>query len=157
LALELDHSGPIEIIPPDDPTATSGVRYRYAEGVEIEHGGPSGCVFFGERGTLHIDRGTLTSEPEEIVSAPLGDDAVRLPESPGHHRNWIDCVKSRQTPVADVEFGARTVSTIHLGNLAYWHRKTLRWDPAAWKFDDQTDPALLDIDRRDPWALPSVD
>ena len=34
------------------------------------HGGPSGCVFHGENGTLHIDRGRLTSDPEEIVKAP---------------------------------------------------------------------------------------
>ncbi len=45
------------IIPPDDPAATSGVRYVFEDGLEIVHGGPSGCVFHGTEGTLHIDRG----------------------------------------------------------------------------------------------------
>lgn len=156
-ALELDASGPTEIIPPDDANATSGVRYRYDEGVEIEHGGKSGCVFHGANGTLHIDRGVLTSEPEEIVKTPLGENDVKLPTSPGHHRNWIDCIKSRERPVADVEIGARTVTTIHLGNLAYWHHKPFRWDPKKWEFVDPDDNQWLDYSRRAPWLLPLID
>ncbi len=155
-ALNMDKSGPVEIIPPDDPKATRGVRFLYDNGVEMVHGGPSGCTFHGENGTLHIDRGRLSSEPEEIVKTPLGKDDVHLPKSPGHHRNWIDCIKSREAPVAEVEKGARTVSIIHLGNLAYWNQKKLRWDPQQWKFADAADNQLLDRQRRDPWQLPKV-
>ena len=39
-ALDMDDSGPVEIIPPEDPTATSGVRFLYDNGVEMIHGGP---------------------------------------------------------------------------------------------------------------------
>jgi predicted dehydrogenase len=155
-ALDLDKTGPIEIIPPEDPAAITGVRYKYANGVEMVHGGPSGCVFHGERGTLRIDRGILTSDPEEIVKTPLAESEVHLPHSPGHHRNWLDCVKSRELPVADVEKGARTVTMIHLGNLAYWNRKTLKWDPEAWSFSDPANNQWLDYDRRDPWQLPDI-
>jgi predicted dehydrogenase len=155
-ALDLDKSGPTEIIPPEDPKALTGVRFKYAEGFEIVHGGPSGCVFHGERGTLHIDRGVLTSDPEEIVKTPLGEKDVHLPVTPGHHRNWLDSIKSRELPIADVEKGARTVTVIHLGNLAYWNHKTLRWDPQSWSFRDDSDNALLDVPRRDPWKLPEA-
>ena len=79
----------------------------------------SGRVFYGENGTVHIDRDHLESDSEEIVKTLLGEEDVYLPRSPGHHRNWLDCIKSRKAPVADVEKGARTVSMIHLGNLAY--------------------------------------
>ncbi len=156
-ALDLDKSGPVEIIPPEDPKALTGVRFKYAEGFEIVHGGPSGCVFHGERGTLHIDRGELTSDPEGIVKTPLGEKDVRLPITPGHHRNWLDSIKSRELPVADLEKGARTVTVIHLGNLAYWNHKTLRWDPTKWTFVDSTDNSMLDYQRRDPWQLPTVE
>ena len=155
-ALEMDQSGPIEIIPPDDPQATSGVRFIYASGVEMIHGGPSGCTFHGERGTLHIDRGQLTSDPEDIVKTPLGEDDVHLPKSPGHHRNWLDCIKSREAPVAEGEKGARTASIIHLGNLAYWNQKSLKWNPQQWEFTDPADNHLLDRQRRDPWQLPEL-
>ena len=155
-ALGMDESGPVEIIPPDDPEATSGVRFLYANGIEMIHGGPSGCVFHGENGTLHIDRGRLTSDHEEIVKTPLADDEVHLFKSPGHHRNWLDCIKSREAPVAEVEKGARTVTIVHLGNLAYWNQKRLKWNPKSWEFEEPADNQWLDRERRDPWQLPEV-
>ncbi len=156
-ALGMDESGPVEIIPPEDPKANSGVKYVYANGIEMTHGGPGGCVFTGTKGTLHIDRGHLSSDPPEIVKQPLGDDEVHLYDSPGHHRDWINCIRSRKRPVADVQIGARSVTVVHLGNLAYWHRRKLRWDPQNWRFlgDDEAN-TWLDRRRRDPWQLPEV-
>ena len=46
--------------------------YRYANGVIMIHGGPSGCTFTGTEGTLRIDRDHLTSDPDSIVKEPLG-------------------------------------------------------------------------------------
>lgn len=156
-ALDMDHSGPVKIIPPEDESAKSGVRYIYANGIEMVHGGPSGCVFHGSEGQLRIDRGHLSSTPESIVKEPLGEDDVHLPKSPGHHRDWLDCIKSREKPVADVEYGARTVSIIHLGNIAYEQRRTLEWDPERWTFQDEADNQFMDRERRDPWQLPTID
>jgi predicted dehydrogenase len=156
-ALDMDHSGPVEIIPPDDPKATQGVRYFYANGIEMVHGGPGGCLFTGTKGTLHIDRGKLESDPPEIVKEPLRDDEVHLRKTPGHHRDWLDCIRSREKPICDVEVGARSVTVVHLGNLAYWHRRKLRWDPQQWRFvDDEEANGWLDYQRRGPWALPEV-
>jgi hypothetical protein len=61
---------------------------------------------------------------------------VRLSRSPGHHRNWLDCIKTRQRPVADVEIGVRTATLVHLGHLAYWRRRKLRWNPETRRFVD---------------------
>jgi predicted dehydrogenase len=156
--LGTDDSGPIEVILPQDPAAQTGVKFRYASGVEMTHGGPSGCVFTGERGTLHIDRGHLSSTPESIVKDPLGENEVHLPHSPGHHRNWLDCVRSRQRPVADVEIGARSVAICILGNLAYWNGRGFKWDAAKWRFvgDDEANRRYLDRERRGGWTLPTA-
>ena len=154
-ALDLDRTGPVEVIPPSDPSATSGVRFLYANGLEIIHGGPSGCTFTGTRGTLRIDRGVLSSDPPEIVKQPLSSSEVRLYQSPGHHRNWLDCIRSRKDPVADVEAGARTVALTQLGNLAYWSATPLKWDPVKWRFEGPRHNRWLDRPRRDPWKLPS--
>lgn len=156
-ALGMDASGPVEIIPPEDPSKGAGVRYIYANGVEMTHGGPSGCTFTGTEGTLRIDRGHLSSDPEGAIKEPLADDEVHLYDSPGHHRDWINCIRQRERPVADVEIGARSVTVCHLGNLAYWHGRKLKWDPQKWNFgDDQEANGWLDYDRRDPWQLPAV-
>ena len=75
----------------------------------------------------------------------------------GHHRNWLDCIRSRNRPLADVEIGARSVAITILGNLAYWNGRHLRWDPAKWAFvDDAEANRWLDRERRGPWQLPAI-
>jgi predicted dehydrogenase len=155
--LGMDESGPVEILPTMSPQAHHGVTYRYASGVVMVHGGPSGCTFTGDKGTLRIDRDHLTSDPPSIVKTHLDAKEVHLAKSPGHHRNWIDCIRSRQRPLADVEIGARSVAITILGNLAYWNRRPLRWDPIKWEFvNDAEANGWLDRERRDPWQLPSI-
>jgi predicted dehydrogenase len=156
-ALGMDASGPVEVIPPSEAKDVVGARLVFASGVEVIHGGPSGCTFEGTAGKLYIDRGRLTSEPESIVKTPLADKEVHLFRSPGHHRNWLDCIRSRQRPVADVEIGARSVTMCHLINLAYWYRRKLRFDPVQWAILDDTEAGQwVDRPRRDPWQLPAV-
>jgi predicted dehydrogenase len=163
-ALGMDESGPIEIIPPEDPKAEKGLRYIYANGVVVYHAdkddeGKSvrGLTFAGSDGKIFVDRGYLKSAPEEIIKQPLGVHDVRLYKSPGHQRDWIECVRSRRRPLCDVEIGARSVTVCHLGNLAYWNHRKLRWDPDHWQFvEDAEANKWLDREHRDPWKLPAV-
>jgi hypothetical protein len=49
------------------------------------------------------------------------------------------------------------VTVCHLGNLVYWNRKRLKWDPEAWHFvGDAEANSWLDRERRDSWQLPEV-
>ncbi|MGQ9591235.1 MAG: Gfo/Idh/MocA family protein [Planctomycetota bacterium] len=151
-----DESGPVEIIPPEGKEAR-GVRWVYENGVELVHGGPRGVLFVGTDGEINVDRGWIQSKPPEILKTPLGEKDVRLYKSPGHQRDWLACVRERRRPICDVEVGARSVTVCHLGNIAYWERKKLRWDPKAWKLlGDDAPTELLDRERRDPWQLPAL-
>jgi hypothetical protein len=48
-----------------------------------------------------------------------------------HARNFLDCIKSRNTPTADVETGHRTVTACHLANISLrLDGRTIRWDAA---------------------------
>lgn len=162
--LGMDDSGPVEIIPPDDPKAQRGVRFVYANGVVVIHGGEyepgkrgRGVTFVGTDGKIFVDRGYKASDPEQIIKQPLGEKDVHLYESPGQQRDWLNCVRSRKRPICDVEIGARSVTVCHLGNLAYWNHRTLHWDPKEWRFvnDDEANK-WLDRERREPWQLPRV-
>jgi predicted dehydrogenase len=148
-----DDSGPVEVLPPQDERATKGVTFVYDDGVKVIHGGPSGVTFVGTEGFIHVDRDKLIAVPEAILKEPLGERDVHLPEAPGHHEDWLECIRTRRRPIADVEVGARSVTVCHLGNLAYWHRRALRWDPKAWHFvgDDEAN-AWLDYERARPLA-----
>ncbi|HZQ93581.1 MAG TPA: hypothetical protein VFA67_01150, partial [Candidatus Sulfotelmatobacter sp.] len=155
--LAMDDSGPVEIIPPKDPKATTGLRYLYSNGVEVVHGPGGGVQFIGADGEITVTRGKLMSKPDAIVKTPIGEKDVHLYRSPGHQRDWLNCIRSRRMPICDVEIGARSVTVCHLGNLAYWNHRRLRWDPKAWRIigDDEANK-WLDRERRDPWQLPKV-
>ncbi|HEY3283699.1 MAG TPA: Gfo/Idh/MocA family oxidoreductase [Armatimonadota bacterium] len=162
--LGMDNSGPVEIIPPDDPKAESGLRYLYANGVEMIHGSHrdpdgkdrGGVHFVGTEGIVYVDRGQLMSWPDNIVKDPLGPSDKPLYKSPGHQQDWIDCIRSRKRPICDVEIGARSVTVCHLGNLAYWNHRRLKWDPAKWHFvGDAEADKWMDRPRRAPWKLPT--
>jgi predicted dehydrogenase len=150
-ALDMDQSGPTEIHPPE--RGDTGLRFVYANGVEMFHGGPSGCTFEGTEGTIYVDRGALRSTPGTILQQPLGDRDFRLPDVGTNHRqNWLDCIRTRRRPVADVEIGARSAQVCQLGNIGYWLRRALRWDPQREEFIDNAEANRLRArENRTPW------
>lgn len=155
--LGMDKSGPVEIIPPADEKAKSGVRYIYANGVEVVHGPGGGVQFIGSDGEITVNRGKLESKPAEIIKITLTDKDVHLYASPGHQRDWLNCIRTRKQPICDVEIGARSVTVCHLGNLAYWNHRKLRRDPKEWVFiDDEAANKWLDRERREAYQLPKV-
>ena len=142
--LGMDKSGPIEIVPPENPASGHGVRYIYANGAEVIHGGRSGVTFIGTDGEIFVNRGQLESKPDDIIKQPIGESEIHLYKAPGgshagHREDWVNCVLSRKQPNCPIETGARTVAVCHLGNIAYLHGeelggKSLKWDPQAWQF-----------------------
>ncbi len=153
--LGMDDSGPVEIIPPDDPKATKGVRYLYANGVEMIHDGGGGVTFVGTEGEIFVNRGKFKATPESLAQDPIPDDGVHLYKSNNHLQNFLDCVRSRQRPICDVEIGCRSVTVCHLGNLAYWNHRRLKWDPAKEQFigDPEANYYWLNPPKRGPWSL----
>jgi predicted dehydrogenase len=176
-ALGMDHTGPVEVWtegekfnPPTYKAPENRGRgeqlcripkiyYRYANGVtlKLDNGNPGGGIFIGDKGKIEIFRGRVTSNPAEIVKEPIKDDESRLYRSDNHMQNWLDCIKSREKPVADVEIGHRSGTVCHLGNIARWVGRRLRWDPVKECFpDDAAANALLDRPRRKPYQLPET-
>ena len=94
-------------------------------------GRSSGVSFHGDQGTLVIDRGGWkVYDNRENVTA----DATDLQST--HLRNFVDCVRSRQTPVADLAVGHVASSLCHLGNIAYRVGRELRFDANQLRFGD---------------------
>jgi predicted dehydrogenase len=134
------------------------VTHRYANGVEMIVGQgqrdiPDGTTFVGTKGTLFVNRGVLKTTPKEIASS-TEPTSVSLYESASHHRNFLDCVKSRQAPICDVEIGHRSATICHLGNIACRLQRKLVWDPVGEKFVGDEE-ASREISRayRSPWTL----
>ena len=150
----MDESGPVEVIPPDDPKATKGVRYIYANGVEVIHDGGGGVTFIGTDGQIFVNRGKFKATPESLAQDPIPDSGIHLYKSTDHLQDFLNCTHTRKRPICDVEIGCRSVTVCHLGNLAYWNHRRLKWDPAKEQFiGDPEANYWLDRAKRDPWKV----
>lgn len=176
-ALNSDHTGPVEVrceggrlepVVYTEPESTARgdvatsrdrrVRMRYANGIEVrlEDNGPqAGAEFIGDRGKIRIGNNEVTSNPPELVRTPPQDLKVRLPAIDNHFQDWLDAIKTRARPIADVEIGHRSAVICHLGNIARWIGRPLRWDPETETFPgDEEANQLLDRPRRAGFELP---
>lgn len=81
--------------------------------------------------------------------------AQSLPASHARHmRNFLDCVKSRQAPISDIEIGHRSTSTAILANIAYRTGHQISWDPKSETIQgDEEASKLLGPAYRAPWTL----
>jgi len=94
--------------------------------------------------------------PADATPVPYGQPAKGAgdaPEPMGHHaRHFIDCVKSRQRPIADVEDGHRVSVACHLANLSMQLGRKLTWDAQEEEIvGDNAANALLERPYRKPW------
>jgi len=172
-ALGMDDTGPVEVWTEggkfDPPTYTKSepkergdkichepkVFFRYANGVLVEPGEATmgGAIFFGEKGRVAISRGACESDPDELAIEALRRRPANFNDN--HQKNWLDCIKSRARPIADVEIGHRSATVCHLGNIARWTGRKLRWDPVKEEFvGDKEANQYLDRERRKPWVGP---
>jgi predicted dehydrogenase len=93
------------------------------------------------------DGKTPVVEPLSATGSNLGSN---------HARNFLDCVKSRKRPNADVEEGHRTAVMCHLGNIAMKVGRTLRWDAVKEEITGDSEAnQLLSRPYRKPWMLES--
>ncbi len=156
-AMDMDHSGPIRVTPPENATAGQELTFTYKSGIEMVHSskkGRGGCVFVGTEGEIFVSRRTLESTPGKILETPLAKNDFHLPEiASRHQQNWLDCIRSGEKPVADVEIGHRTNTVCMLANLGYQLGRELKWDPMKERFqgDKEANDQILQPDRK-PWS-----
>ena len=87
-----------------------------------------GIMFHGTNGTLVADYGSYKIFPEQGRMDGFKEPPVSLPRSPGHHREFLNAIRSRQLTSCDWSYGHRLTSVVHLGNLALKTAKKIRWD-----------------------------
>jgi predicted dehydrogenase len=166
--LGMDNSGPIAIegtatFPADkdlcEVNDTCRITYTYASGVTVVLGQqqkdiPDQVTFVGEKGRVHVTRRSITADPPELLQAEFTTSDQRLYKSADHYQNFLDCIKSREKPVADVEIGHRTATVCHLGNMAVRMGRKIQWDPAKEQIvGDAQAAAQLTRPYRAPWKL----
>jgi predicted dehydrogenase len=148
------------------PLVVFGI-YEASGGPALPHGE---IELQGTKGTLYVDEGgyrvvpsrpgqfqtwerliepTEHEQEEKAASADVGerDSTVHL------IRNFLDCVKTRATPLCPLEEGHRSTSFAHLGNIALETKSRIEWDPEKERVTNL--PAandLLHYEYRQPWS-----
>ena len=162
-ALGVDDSGPTEVsgtavfdaekrfTVPD----TVDMTYLYGDGLKVHFGQKyRSDAFYGEKGSLFVSRSKLESDPEDIIKQPIGPNEIHLYKSDDHHQNWLECIRSGNLPICDVEIGHRTAAACHLAKLSAVLGRKIRWDPAKEQVIDDPEAAAMTVPHyRAPWTL----
>ena len=116
----------------------------------------NGTMFIGDKGRIHVNRGGLYGKPvEELAENPLPDDAWRVRPSDDHMKNFFDCVRSREMPVAPAEIEHRVITCCHLTNISLrLGGRPLKWDAEKETIlgDDEAN-AMLQREQREGYRI----
>ncbi len=169
--LDFDGTGPLEIegkgeFPPEDAIWNTCTNYRInlkypGDVTMIMAGGHSdirgGTKWIGTDGWVWVDRGgfeSSNSEWNDLTRLPDNLRKVKLYESRNHHRNFLDCVKSRKPTITPVETAHRSAVPGHLGLISMKVGRKIKWDPEKEVIvGDAEATRLLSRDYRAPWKL----
>jgi len=139
--MDMDDSGPIEVeaqgeFPPDgalfDTPYHFTVNCRYPNGVtaSISDSNPRGVRFTGANGWLYVNRNTLEASDPAWTDPGFAPGPFRVYRSTEHHRNFLDCVKSREETVCPPGVAHRSCTPGFLAYASMFSGRKLRWDPA---------------------------
>jgi predicted dehydrogenase len=114
-----------------------------------------GTAFEGSEGWVHIDRTGINLQPEEPIDVKPETFKAGLVRSPGHVRNFLDCVKTRADTVCPVEAAVAADTLCHLADAATRLGRKLRFDFKTERFvnDAAANQRLKARPMRKPWHL----
>jgi hypothetical protein len=114
----------------------------------------SGTKWIGEKGWVWVDRSGIDAEPKKVLEEKIGPNEIQLFNSPGHWRNFLDCVKSRDATITPCEVAHRSATPGHLGQIAMLLGRKIRFKPETEEIiDDPTATRMLGNSMRSPWHL----
>ncbi len=135
---------------PEQPPDTFAITWKYPKFVmtytntfmpEAGYNADHGVYFYGTVGALHVNRTSYAARPLPVrrrANQPEPPPPPFVAEeksfryaigpSEAHARNFLDCVKSREKPLTDVETGFYSTLPLLLGVLAVRHNRMFTWD-----------------------------
>lgn len=168
--LNLDHTGPVEIEGYGEYPRTglwnTPTKYkltaRYANDLTmiIAGGhkdicnGRGGTKWIGEAGWIWVDRGGIDAHPKSLLNEKIGPNEIHLYRSPGHIREFLNCIKTRKTTLTPCEAAHRSATPGHLGQIAMRLGRTIRFNPETEEIlNDLTAGEMLGRPMRSPWSI----
>lgn len=161
-----DHTGPVEVegrgvFPASglyDCATAWDMTLHYGNGVELKfvdnQKQRQGVRFEGTEGWVFVKRGAIDAEPKSLLREQIEPEQRHLTVSNDHWGSFLECIKTRQTPVSSVDAAVRTDTVCHISDIAMRLGRKLRWDPQGEAFvDDVEANRWLSRAWRSPWRL----
>ena len=117
--------------------------------------GQLGTMFFGSKGRwIWVDRGGIKASDDKILKNRVSTKEFRFRRQGNHMTDWIQCIESREEPIAPVNAGHRSASIGHLGKIACTLGGSFKWDPAKEEvIDNPILNGMLTRKYRGDWTL----
>jgi hypothetical protein len=121
-----------------------------------QRGNTVGDIFYGADGYMLLDGGgfrVYKGENRELIMEEKGTRS----DAPEHMINFLNAVKSRKYTdlTADVEVGAKSMALVHMANISYRLKRTVKFDPVTWTFPGDAEAnALATREYRKPYVVP---
>ena len=159
-ALGKDNSGPVRII----PAGTEGndyIHFIYENDLLVANEPFTedenfGVKFASNNAWIQVFRGRFEASDPSLMPSDKGIDGEAVPYETGtpHLEDFIDAMRSRRDPIANIEAGHRTGSVGILGNIATDLQRPLNWDPTSERFvEDPEADKLLHREYRQGYSL----
>jgi hypothetical protein len=115
---------------------------------------PVGVTFTGDKGRVFVTRGSIKTDPEDLLEVTLKSTDKRLQVSNHHVLDFFESMRTRRDPVSPVESGHAATTLTLIADIATRVKRKLTWDWKAERFkgDDEAN-ALLKRPYRSPWKL----
>ena len=111
--------------------------------MKFYHGGTKNITYKGTEGELPGKHAAL--------KGPVEMERYR---GRGIFGDFVQSVLDRKPAFRDIEIAHRATTVCHLGNIAYWLGRPLKWDPVKEEIiDDPEASRWLDRPAREPWTL----
>jgi len=113
-----------------------------------------GTAFHGSDATLLVNREGCWLFPAAKGAEPeVWENKELAPSNLPHWHNFVECVRTREKPVSDIETCVRSTITCLLANLAFRHGLALEWDDARSTVRQREAQPYLRAHYRAPWKL----
>lgn len=152
----------------NDAVMDWNVRIRFANGVRMtfEAWGVSQetepklarvgnyAQFIGTEGWIALCYRGLITEPDSLLRSRIGPNDVHLRRSRGHEADFIESVRTRQTPVAPIDDAVHSDLISHVSEIAIRTGRKITWDPLKQQIIGDPEAARLTTRAmREPWHL----
>lgn len=152
------------------------VKHEYENGITAYTSGgyTNGVKYIGDDGWIFVSRGSyqasasdpvdqeksakaLNASDPSILTSAIGVNEIHLEKIDDQHGNWLDCIKTRKSPISPIEKGHKACTICLISDIAMQFDRKINWNPETETFinDDEAN-AMLYREQRKPYGTDNV-